>query len=289
MSACPACDKPFSPGPTIRDHSVTGETFTLSVCNNCGLMKTDFPTNGTIGKYYQSEDYISHTSSAGNLVQRIYLLVRKYTLNQKLKLLGGLGAPEQSVADIGCGTGDFLKTMASGGWEISGIEPSEKARAIAERNTGTTLGKDVRTLASSFGVITLWHVLEHLEDPQETIKKLSGNLKPGGTLLIAVPNHRSWDSYHYGANWAALDVPRHLWHFTKASISGLAVKAGLKVTNTLPMKFDAYYVSMLSEGYQRGSKKTLRDLLVGIWIGFHSNLGASKTGEYSSLIYLLQK
>ena len=252
-------------------------------------MKTEFPEGKSINTYYQSQDYISHTGTAGNLIQKIYLLVRRQTLKRKLQLLNSLKPPFKSVADIGCGTGDFLKKMSDSGWNISGVEPSDIARASAERTTGITIGKDIRTLASSFGVITLWHVLEHLQDPLENIKKLSANLHPGGTLLIAVPNHKSWDSYHYGKYWAALDVPRHLWHFSQTAITRLAEKSGLRVTQTLPMYYDSYYVSMLSESYKNGRKRPILDLLNGVWYGFHSNLGAKKSKEFSSLIYILKK
>ncbi|MFM7329993.1 MAG: class I SAM-dependent methyltransferase, partial [Bacteroidota bacterium] len=139
------------------------------------------------------------------------------------------------------------------------------------------------------GVITLWHVLEHLENPLESIRKLSENLLPGGSILVAVPNHKSADARHYGKHWAGLDVPRHLWHFTQHAISLLARKAGLTVQQVLPMKFDAYYVSMLSEGYKTGSPSGLMNLIKGSWSGLRSNLRARKTGEYSSLIYVLKK
>ena len=154
ISVCPACDTPLEKGIIALDHSVSGESFQLLNCPSCHLMKTEFPEGKSINTYYQSQDYISHTGTAGNLIQKIYLLVRRQTLKRKLQLLNSLKPPFKSVADIGCGTGDFLKKMSDSGWDISGVEPSDIARASAERTTGITIGKDIRTLATSFGVIT---------------------------------------------------------------------------------------------------------------------------------------
>ena len=289
MSLCPACDNPLKPGMTVRDHSVSKESFLLLVCDNCKLMKTDFPEGKEIGRYYHSEDYISHTSKAKGLIQHLYMIIRNHTLNRKFRLLQSLGTPIHSVADIGCGTGDFLKRMSTGGWDISGVEPSDTARAIAEQKTGITLGKDLRTLSSQVAVVTLWHVLEHLPDPLESIRKLAQNIQPGGYLVIAVPNHQSTDSKKYKEHWAGLDVPRHLWHFTMESMKQLGGKTGLKMIRILPMKFDSFYVSMLSESYKTGKRAALRNLLVGSLTGLQSNWIASKTGQYSSLIYILKK
>jgi len=289
MSLCPACENPLTKGMIVQDHSVSKEKFQLLVCGFCGLMKTDFPEGKDIGPYYQSEDYISHTSRPTGLVQRLYLLVRDHTLNIKFRLLRSLDPPTTSIADIGCGTGDFLKRMNKGGWEISGVEPSDNARAIAERKTGSTIGKDLRALSSTVGIVTMWHVLEHLPDPAESIRKLKENLQPGGTMVIAVPNYRSEDGQYYQEHWAGLDVPRHLWHFTRQSMSLLANKAGLNVSAVMPMKFDSFYVSMLSEGYKKGRSSKLKDLVLGSLTGLRSNWKASRTGEYSSLIYILRK
>ena len=289
MSTCPACDLQLHKAFTARDHTVSHEDFELLACHGCGLMKTDFPTGKTIGSYYQSADYISHTSKATSAIQRLYLLVRGYTLYKKYNLINSLKAPARSIADIGCGTGDFLNRMKRGGWEISGIEPSDQARAIAEQTTGITLGKDLRAFHAKTAIITLWHVLEHLDSPMESMKKLSENLMPGGTILIAVPNHNAEDAQYYKEHWAGLDVPRHLWHFTQQAINGLSEKAGLRVERTVPLKFDAYYVSMLSEGYKNVKQSSITNLIKGSWSGLKSNLRAANTGEYSSLIYILKK
>ena len=134
-----------------------------------------------------------------------------------------------------------------------------------------------------FDVVTLWHVLEHLPDLEETVGVIQGLVKPGGVLVIAVPNFKSADAKKYGRFWAAYDVPRHLWHFSRTTIPKLFSE--MKLLTIKPMIFDSFYVSLLSEKYKNGSSFSLR----AIWSGFRSNLSASTTGEYSSLIYCLKK
>ena len=136
-----------------------------------------------------------------------------------------------------------------------------------------------------YDVITMWHVLEHVENLQEYIQQLKDLLKENGTLLIAVPNYKSYDANYYKEFWAAYDVPRHLWHFSQASISKLFSVENISVVKTLPMKFDSYYVSLLSEKYKNGKMNPIKAFLVG----FTSNRKSKQTKEYSSLIYVLKK
>lgn len=273
----------------VKDFSVSGETFELVYDETLDMLKTyPQPKNENLPQYYKSEDYISHTDAKRNLFENVYHLVRYFALKQKLKLINTFSVSQKSLLDVGCGTGDFLKTAKNDGWQVIGVEPNSKARQLAnQKNNNQVFDVDAMKQFDdhSFDVITLWHVLEHLPNLEVEIKKLDRLLKPNGRLVIAVPNFNSYDAKHYKQFWAAYDVPRHLWHFSQKAISKLFLKVDLTVEKTLPLKFDAYYVSLLSEQYKSGYKNPLRAFL----IGFLSNFKAMRSGEYSSLIYVLKK
>ena len=274
---------------TVKDHSVSGEDFQLVHNQELDMLETiPQPSANTLSEYYKSEDYISHTDSKRNWFEKAYHFVRGMALKRKLKLINSFPVSGKTILDVGCGTGDFLQTAKNNSWNVYGIEPNEKARAIANSKTRNQVF-DTNTLqefeSGTFDVITLWHVLEHLPNLETEIQNLNRLLKPEGRLVIAVPNFKSYDAKHYNAFWAAYDVPRHLWHFSQTSISKLFSKHNLEIEKTLPMTFDAFYVSLLSEQYKSGSKNPL----TAFWVGLQSNLKAKRTGEYSSLIYVLKK
>ncbi|TDY13561.1 MULTISPECIES: class I SAM-dependent methyltransferase [Flavobacteriaceae] len=274
---------------TVKDHSVSGEDFQLVYNEELDMLETTpQPSANTLSEYYKSEDYISHTDSKRNWFEKAYHFVRGMALKRKLKLINSFPVSGKTILDVGCGTGDFLLTAKNNAWNVYGIEPNEKARAIANSKTINQVF-DTNTLqefeSGTFDVITLWHVLEHLPNLETEIQNLNRLLKPEGRLVIAVPNFKSYDAKHYSAFWAAYDVPRHLWHFSQTSISKLFSKHNLEIEKTLPMTFDAFYVSLLSEQYKSGSKNPL----TAFWVGLQSNLKAKRTGEYSSLIYVLKK
>lgn len=274
---------------TVKDHSVSEETFQLILNEELQMLETyPQPAPEKLSAYYESEDYISHTDAKRNLFEKVYHLVKSIALKNKLKLINSLAGEHKNLLDVGCGTGDFLQIAQEHKWNVYGIEPNEQARDIANQKTNNSVG-DVKALMNfengNFDIITLWHVLEHLPNLEEQISLYSKLLKPNGKLIIAVPNHKSYDATYYKEFWAAYDVPRHLWHFSRTSISKLAAPFGLGVIQTLPMKFDAFYVSMLSEKYKWGKMNVLR----AFWIGLRSNLKANRSGEYSSIIYILKK
>ena len=273
----------------VKDHSVSGEIFQLVYNKEYDILET-FPqlSPDKLSEYYKSENYISHTDSRRNVFERVYHLVRQYSLKQKLKLIEKHSHSGKTLLDVGCGTGDFLKTALNAGWEVQGVEPNERARAIANRKTNNkvdTPGALDNFQDASFDVITLWHVLEHLPNLEQQIKMLSRLLKRDGILIIAVPNFKSYDAKHYKTFWAAYDVPRHLWHFSKDSVKKLFSDIGMTLYQIKPMLFDSFYVSLLSEKYKSGKIKPLK----GFYRGLVSNLKAIRSGEWSSLIYLLKK
>ncbi len=272
----------------IKDHSVSGEVFELIENPEYGFLETQpQPALDKLPNYYESEDYISHTDAKRNAFEKIYHLVRQFSLKSKLKLINSFSNDTKALLDIGCGTGDFLKTAQNNNWTVTGIEPNEQARTIANQKTKNAVFNTEKLKSlneNSFDVITLWHVLEHLPNLEEHVTLFKKLLKPNGTLIIAVPNYKSYDAQHYGEFWAAYDVPRHLWHFNKGSISKLMAKVSLNVKKVYPMWFDAFYVSLLSEKYKTGKMKPLK----GFFIGFYSNFNFLRKKEASSLIYIIK-
>ena len=272
----------------IKDHSVSGEKFQLKKNEKYGFLETfPQPKTNQLSEYYKTEDYISHTDAKRNWFEKAYHLVRRFSLKQKLKLINGLKTETKTLLDVGCGTGDFLKTAKENNWTVSGIEPNADARSIANQKTDNSVF-DIEQLnnfeINSFDVITLWHVLEHLPDLEHQISILKKLLKPKGRLVVAVPNYKSFDASYYNQFWAAYDVPRHLWHFDQNSISKLFASIDMEIEQIKPMLFDAFYVSLLSEQYKSGRKNIFK----GFYNGLRSNLNASRTREYSSLIYVLK-
>ncbi|WP_027126257.1 class I SAM-dependent methyltransferase [Gelidibacter mesophilus] len=273
----------------VKDHSVSQEDFELVFNDEFGLLETfPQPSVETLGDYYKSEDYISHTDAKRNFFEKVYHYVKEIALKKKLRLINSVSNNSKILLDVGCGTGDFLQVAGNSGWNITGIEPNEEARHIANRKTNNTvLDADqlFKLEAGSFDVITLWHVLEHLPNLDKHFSVFKKLLKSEGTLIIAVPNYKSYDAQVYKEFWAAYDAPRHLWHFNQDAIKQLAVKSNMKYVKTIPMKFDAFYVSLLSEKYKSGKMNYFQ----GFWNGLLSNFKAKSSGEYSSLIYVLKK
>jgi 2-polyprenyl-3-methyl-5-hydroxy-6-metoxy-1,4-benzoquinol methylase len=272
----------------LKDYSVSKEEFELKINEEFGFLETiPQPSKEDLPRYYESEDYISHTDTKRNLFEKVYHLVRSISLKRKLKLINTLSKDSKMLLDVGCGTGDFLLTAKQNGWNVKGIEPNPQAREIANSKTNNAVSNIESLLdleKQSFDVITLWHVLEHLPNLEEHIQLFQSLLKPNGRLVIAVPNFKSYDATYYKSFWAAYDVPRHLWHFSRTSISKLFSKYDMEVEETLPMKFDAFYVSLLSQKHKTGKMNPI----LSFWVGWRSNMKALTSKEYSSLIYVLK-
>lgn len=268
-----------------KDYTLTGESFKLLHDPVLDMLITE-PQPDNLGRYYESEDYISHTDAKKSLVDKMYHTVKGYNLKSKLSLINSYAGTDKTILDVGAGTGDFLVRAKHDGWKITGIEPNGLARLKAEEK-GVMLLDDLNTLpmGQKFEVITLWHVLEHLPDLESQVSKLVGLLTETGTLVVAVPNFKSYDAKYYKEYWAAFDVPRHLWHFSQKSIQNIFGKYGMKLVRTKPMFFDAFYVALLSEKYKNGKQNFIRAFLIGLI----SNLRALRSKEYSSLIYVIKR
>ncbi len=292
---CPVCGKNnFKHILSCLDYTVSHETFNVVQCEFCGFRFTNpRPVEKEIGKYYESEEYISHSGTKTGLVNKVYSIVKKHTIKQKVKLINRLTRQTKTInknlLDIGCGTGDFLSTCKKNGWSITGIEPSELARKQAkEKNNIEPLIPEIffEITENRFAVITLWHVLEHIYKLDQTIEQIKNLLIEDGVLIIAVPNCNSFDRELYGTYWAAWDLPRHIYHFTEKDIKNLFSKFDFTIQTVLPMKFDSFYVSLLSEKYKTGKSNFIK----GILNGLKSNINARKKKRgYSSQVYILKK
>ncbi|WJS95743.1 class I SAM-dependent methyltransferase [Flavobacterium johnsoniae] len=270
---------------TVKDHSVSKEIFDLYYDEELDMLITSpQPELQNLGKYYESEDYISHTDNKRSLFEKAYHFVKNIALQNKLNLINSEQSQKGKLLDIGAGTGDFLLTAKNNGWETIGVEPSDRAKNIAKQK-GISFVEEISSLENhSFDAITMWHVLEHVPNLEEQIQELKRLLKPTGTLIIAVPNYKSFDANHYQTFWAAYDVPIHFWHFSKKSIQLLFEKVDMKLEKVLPMKFDSFYVSLLSEKYKTGKMNYIK----AFFIGLKSNWKAKRSKEYSSHIYVLK-
>lgn len=273
-----------------RDHTVTGESFSLHQCAGCSLRFTfPFPAESHIGRYYHSEKYISHSDTHRGLINKAYHIVRRISLTKKKSWVTRythLGRGH--ILDIGCGTGAFLDVMKTAGWETTGLEPDPQARQIAQEKyqlTPLPLEEMPHLPEKSFHAITLWHVLEHVHALHEYMEHIKALLVPAGVLFLAVPNYQSRDAEKYGSNWAAYDVPRHLYHFSPDAMRRLAQDHHYRVTAMIPMPFDAFYISLLSEQYARGKAGYLPGFFTGLRSWAHARRHPRAA---SSLLYVLQ-
>lgn len=286
LEQCPSCgSSSFQNKMITEDFTVSHESFAIVQCDKCNLLFTNpRPPKQSISKYYDSPEYISHSNKTKSVLDIIYQVVRNYSLKKKYKLISSLNTTK-SLLDYGCGTGHFLNKVYKEQWEISGVEPNSNAHFNISVNIKKYIHKSLSDISpeKSFGIITLWHVLEHIHDLNETLINLKLRLDKNGKLIIAVPNPNSFDAEYFKEYWAAYDTPRHLYHFTQSSMKTLIKSHGLRIVKTVPMNFDSFYVSLLSNKYKYGRTKYLNSFITG----YKSNTYANKTGEYSSLIYIV--
>lgn len=288
LEQCPICKssqlKDFL---ALQDWFLSNEKYKIVACKQCGFKFTNpRPSLDVIGQYYKSEDYISHSNTKKDPLSMVYQKVRQHTITQKYNMISSYQKTGK-ILDIGCATAEFLAFFKTQGWDVSGVEPDSDARAMALQNHDIEVKEETALdsfEAGSFNTITMWHVLEHVYPLNERIEQLYRLLAKDGTLVIAVPNCNSHDALYYKEHWAAYDVPRHIYHFAQKDIKQLFDNHGFVLQKVEPMKFDSFYVSLLSEKYKSGGSAPKAFIK-----GLQSNLSAAKTGEYSSLIYILKK
>ncbi|MBN2633854.1 MAG: class I SAM-dependent methyltransferase [Bacteroidales bacterium] len=289
---CPLCNsEKIGSWIQTNDFFLSREPFTLFICSDCGLVFTqDHPDEGSSGRYYESNDYISHNEKAKGFISSVYRLARKFMLRSKRKMITRLtGLRRGDLLDIGSGTGHFLFEMQRKGWKVKGIEINESARAFSvnTHNLEVISPQNIVSLPdSSFDCITLWHVLEHFHYPKAFFSEIQRLLKSTGKCVIALPNCSSFDSDHYKKFWAALDVPRHIWHFSPASFNIFARNSGFQIKAIRRLPLDVFYISILSEKYRGSEFYLIKGIIKGSWFFFKSIWNIKKS---SSLVYILNK
>ncbi|MEE4196464.1 MAG: class I SAM-dependent methyltransferase [Bacteroidales bacterium] len=289
-STCPLC-KSNNIKSTIhlKDYSISKEHFEIWKCRQCSFLFTqNIPDEESIGTYYASEEYISHSDTKKGIVNRLYHIARKIMLGKKYRLIKKTSSGK-NILDIGCGTGYFLNHMQKKGFQTLGVEVSEQARNFGKQHFGLNILPPEKLLqeeiTQKFKVITLWHVLEHVYQPETYLKKISNRMDDDGILILALPNPASYDAQHYQQFWAGYDVPRHLWHFTPQTITQLTSKF-FTIIKLKRLPLDSFYNSILSETYRNKKLAFIR----GSFIGFIAFLyGLFNRKKSSSVIYVLKK
>lgn len=274
----------------LKDYFLTQEEFEIIECNECKLLFTyPQPSPSVIGNYYKSENYLSHNEDKKGIIPIIYNKVKKRNIKNKFNIVKKSNTSNgNNILDIGCGIGDFLLYAKENNYKISGIEPNDDAKKIAENKLNIKIysPEELQNIPdNTFDIITMWHVLEHVADIKTEIHHLQRILKENGKLILALPNYKSYDAEYYKDKWAAYDAPRHLNHFSRISIKNIFSQTELKLIDIKPLKWDSYYISMLSEQYCNHNNSFVK----GIITGCKSNIKAKKTGEYSSLVFILNK
>lgn len=273
------------------DQFATGEEFDIFECSDCGLAFTqNFPDEKEVDRYYESPAYISHSNTNKGIVNRVYHLVRKIMLRKKARRVEQLtGFKNGRLLDYGAGTGHFARLMESRGWDVTAIEKNDKARELAAREFDFNM-LPVEALAAikdkELDAVTMWHVMEHIQEPDNMWRELHRILADDGIAIIALPNSISYDALKYKEHWAAYDVPRHLWHFTPDTIAHWGGKHGFTLEKQYTMPFDGFYISMLSEQYKGTRLHTIR----GFWNGFKGWVAQwHRSSASSSIIYVFKK
>jgi SAM-dependent methyltransferase len=288
---CPLCysEKIFLHFRCI-DHFISKEVFEISKCSTCSFeFTTGYPEETEIGSYYESDDYISHSDTSIGFSNKMYHLARNLMLRKKRSIIENVTLKKGSLLDIGSGTGHFANTMKKAGWLVKGIEINEKARDLSVSKFGLEIisPDSINTLKrNSFDCITLWHVLEHFHDPFKYFSDVFHLLKPGGLCLVALPNCVSYDAEYYGSNWAAYDVPRHLWHFNPDTFGLFLEKTGFVMENLMNLPLDVFYISILSERYKGSRSAFITGMTKALLFAF---LSAFRKRKSSSIIYILRK
>lgn len=274
-----------------KDHLVSGESFLLERCNDCGFVFTASPPGeNEIKEYYISEEYISHSDTRSSLTDHAYHLARSLMLRKKHNLLMLLnGGKPGNLLDIGSGTGYFAGYMKNRDWNVTGIEISDRAREYSISRFGiSVLDPDgISAVGDGYAdCVTLWHVLEHLYDPGRWMSEIRRVLNDNGHCIVALPNTASADFKWFGPDWAALDVPRHLWHFFPGNLKKFARKYGFSCISVKPMPLDIFYISILSYRI-RGYRFPLpAGILTALCLSIMNIFSRERA---SSLIYVLTK
>ena len=268
---------------STKDYLVTGECFDVCWISKHTAQTLPQPKAEQLPVYYASEAYISHQNSKRSLIDMLYQISRRWMMRRKTRWIAPYLTPHAKILDFGCGTGSFIEYLDQRKYKAQGLEPSDAARANAAKHL--SIYSSIEEVKGKFHLISLWHVLEHLPDPQKVLIQLNQKLTINGHLVIALPNFNSWDAKHYGPFWAAWDVPRHLWHYSPEGIVSLMSKLDYQLVQQKAMPLDAFYISYLSEKH----KNSPFPFFKGILKGMYSNLNGMMTSHYSSQLYVFKR
>jgi len=289
LSSCPACgEKKFSLYLEAQDYTVSKEVFEIVRCSGCQLLFTNpRPLASEAGPYYKSENYISHSDTQEGIINKLYHLVRNFTLKQKTRWIEKEKRGNRELLDIGCGNGHFLQACQNAGWNIHGMELDPATANRAESMLGIDIYPSILEIPKdkSFDLISLWHVLEHVYELEEYFRFFNSRITKNGVLILALPNSKSFDAHYFKEHWAAYDVPRHIYHFDPNTIESLAKKFGFKLKSKRGQIFDSFYISLLSHEYKTGQKKFISSFIIGLWSNILAYFGK---GNYSSNLYIFE-
>ncbi|MEX0703085.1 MAG: class I SAM-dependent methyltransferase [Planctomycetales bacterium] len=221
---CPVCD-----GTQARPaFAMEGFPKQVAVCAGCGLGRLHpFPEPDEIAAYYPPEYY---GTPGAKFTPWIEALVRRAASRSARQLVRGLPRGAR-VLDVGCGRGVLLGTLADLGMEVHGFEVSRAAAAGADLRAAIRIAPDLIEAgyaAEQFDLVVSWHVLEHVRDPRAVLEEIHRLLKPGGRVVVAVPNFSSWQARWAGPAWFHLDLPRHLHHFPLPALERLLGRCGFE-------------------------------------------------------------
>ena len=267
----------------IRDHFLTKEVFNV-VEHIEGVLKTEPDLDEkTLKKYYDSSQYSSH-NNIGGCIGFLYSLSARIMLRFKFRVLAKHINKESLIVDFGCGTGGFMSSLKKKKYNVVGVDSNKKARDKCLEKKLTTF-KSIKDFKENIDAITFWHSFEYVSNPNEILNQIINQSKNNLTVVIALPNYRSFDAKHYGAFWAAYDVPRHRFHYSARGIKKLMKSYGFECLKTKPMLLDAFYISIMSEKY----KKSKLSFVKGIMVGLISNLAGLFSSSYSSSVFVFKK
>ena len=270
---------------TVKDHLASEEHFNLYWDKQKKIAWTDLGKVKDLNRYYESDKYISHQTENKSIINILYSLAKTIMLRYKFKQLKPFVKPLGKLLDIGCGSGNFLSFMNKKNFNVFGVENNTTALEICAKKK-LKVYRSLESLPNkAFDIISLWHVLEHLPQTEEVITKIHDLLTSKGVLIVAVPNFSSHDRMHYKHNWAALDVPRHLWHFTPEGLEKMFSSAGFKLLKKSPLWLDVFYISFLSERYKGNNLAFLIGMLKGSYFTFRSLFSK----KYSTISFVFKK
>jgi SAM-dependent methyltransferase len=276
---------------TDRFFEVSSEEFILYHCSSCGLLFQDeenivdrLPDFYPPGYWWQGGGKISS-------LERAY---REWVVrhDQLRFVLSMVPAGRGRLLDIGCGSGTFVKMALEAGFDAFGLEQSEEAVRIGQRNAGGKImqgiEQDLISRGEKYDVLTLFHALEHMTDPFRYLKDLRKLLRRPGQMIIQVPNSQSFQARLFGPRWYGLDCPRHVYNYTTFSLLHLLGRAGYRIHRVRHFSLRDNAASLVSSLFPALDTMSQRVQLLRRKEKLHSWGLSCKEGLYLALLILAQ-